>query len=402
MSTTAVIVGSSIGGVRTAQALRRERYPGNVLIVGEETALPYDKPPLSKGFLTGTTTAKQLQLMTVAQAQETNIVLRLGTRAEQVDVAAGVLILDTGDSIDYDHLIVATGARARPSAWGEQGGLHVLRSRDDAQRLRCDLVPGRSLVVAGGGFIGAEVAAAAHSLGVDVTIVDPLSLPMGHIVGEEVGQRLAELHERNGVTTRFGTGVESIDRVAEQLAVTLADGAVLCADTVVVGIGAQPNDAWLSESGLLTDNGLVCDKFCRVEDRHEIFAVGDVARWFHPRRGVHVRVEHWTNAVEQAAAVAHNICRAGELRPYSPVEYVWSDQYDWKVQIAGHTGAGMSGVLVGGPTTWTFAALYSTSAGDFTGAMTANWPRAMMELRRLLRDEADLSMAHEMLSALSR
>lgn len=380
---TTVVVGSSIGGVRTAQALRAAGFPGDLVLVGEEPQLPYDKPPLSKSLLAGAETADDVLLFGADAAQAAQVRLLLGRRATRLDVAAGELHLDDGERLAYDDVVVATGAQARPSPWGPRPGVHVLRTLGDAEALRSDLLAGGHLVIVGAGFIGAEVAATARALGLDVTMVDPLEVPMARLLGPEVGGLFAGLHGRHGVATAFGVGVEAIEGRRGALRVALTDGRVLLAATVVVGIGAVPNDGWLASSGLLVDDGLVCDEHCRAIGSPRVYGVGDVARWWHLRHGERVRVEHWTNAVEQAAAVAHNITFPEDPRPYTPVEYVWSDQYDWKIQIAGRTGRSRPEIL-GDPAGPRFAVLYGDGDGPLAGLVTVNWPKALVAGRRAL------------------
>jgi phthalate 3,4-dioxygenase ferredoxin reductase subunit len=383
---TVVVVGSSVGGVRTAQALRSEGFDGRVVLVGEEARSPYDKPPLSKQFLAGSWGAERVALLTDAAAEKAGIELRLGVAAERLDVAGRQVVLADGQRLDYDAVVIATGAAARPSPWAARSGVHVLRTMDDAESLQIDLRRDGHVVVVGGGFIGAEVAATARSLGREVTVVDPLPTPIGRVVGAEVGAHFAELHRRHGVATRFGTGVESIEGGAGNLRVVLTDGTELSAATVVVGIGATPNDGWLADSGLLVENGVLCDEFCRAVDAPAVHAVGDVARWFHPDHGEHVRVEHWTNAVDQAVCVAHNIAHPDDLHAYRPVEYVWSDQYDWRIQIVGLPHRGTGHHLVGDPSAGRprFAALYRGADGQLGAAVTVNWPKALVTCRRLV------------------
>lgn len=381
---TTVVVGSSVGGVRTAQALRATGYPGDVVLIGEERHLPYDKPPLSKSLLAGSGTADDVMLFSADAARAADVRLLLGRRAERLDVAASELQLHDGGRLAYDDVVVATGAQARPSPWGVHPGVHVLRTLDDAEALRSDLLDGGHLVIVGAGFIGAEVAATARALGLDVTMVDPLDVPMARILGPEVGGLFVGLHERHGVATAFGVGVEGIEGRRGALRVTLTDGRVLSASTVVVGIGAVPNDGWLASSGLLVDDGLVCDEHCRAIGSPRVYAVGDVARWWHLRHGERVRVEHWTNAVEQAAVVAHNITHPDDLRPYTPVEYVWSDQYDWRIQIAGRTGRSRHEILGDPATDARFAVLYGEEDGPLDGLVTVNWPKALVTGRRAL------------------
>jgi NADPH-dependent 2,4-dienoyl-CoA reductase/sulfur reductase-like enzyme len=265
-------------------------------------------------------------------------------------------------------------------------GLHLVRTLDDSRKLARALAATGPLIVVGGGFIGAEVAATAHAAGRDVTIVDPLAAPIGRLVGDVLGGMLAGVHARHGVRTRFGVGVESVDGCEGDLRVTLTDGGTLPAATVVVGIGAIPNDGWLASSGLLIDDGVVCDEFCRALDHPDVYAVGDVARWRHPHHQEDVRVEHWTNAAEQSVCVAHNIIHPGEPRSYAPTEYVWSDQYDWKIQIAGRPNRSSLHRIVGDidPEPPQAAAVYSDKDGVLRAAVTVNWPKALLMCRRMI------------------
>lgn len=387
-----VIVGSSVGGVRTAQALRRESYAGRIILVGAESDLPYDKPPLSKQYLGGLWTAERVTLLTEEAATEAGIDLRLGVAAEHLDVAGKLVVLSDGKRIGYDVAVLATGSLARPSPWPVASGLHILRSIGDSRALADDLAHEGPVVVVGGGFIGAEVAATARSLGRQVTVVDPLAVPIGRVVGDEIGALFTDLHHRNGVTTRFGTGVESVAGRAGELSVRLTDGQTIPAATVVVGIGARPNDEWLASSGLLLDDGIVCDEYCRAVDSATVFAVGDIARWMHLGHGESSRVEHWTNAVDQASCVAHNIAHPDDLRPYTPVEYVWSDQYDWKIQIVGRPERAAGHRLIGDlgrPASPDAAkpravALYTDGSGHLIGAVIVNWPKALIAARKLI------------------
>lgn len=381
-----VIVGASIGGVRTAQALRSAGYDGEIALIGDEDVLPYDKPPLSKALLAGAATPESVCLLTAAAAAEAGVELVLGSAATGVDRDGRRLLLADGTSHRYDDLVLATGARARPSPWGTPPNVHVIRSLADAQALGDALRAGGPLVVVGAGFIGAEVAATAIGMGLtDVTVVDPLPVPMSRVLNPEVAAVFGTLHAQRGAGTRFGTGVTAIEPTAEGLVVRLDDGTALAAANVVVGIGAVPNVEWLDGSGIPVDDGVLCDSYCRSVADPRVWAVGDVARWWHPLHGQNMRVEHWTNAVEQARCVAHNITLPDDLRSYAPVEYVWSDQYDWKIQLVGRTGGRLAHVKVAGADpARTFAVLYADESDRFVGALTVNWPKALITCRRLL------------------
>ncbi|MDQ3716729.1 MAG: FAD-dependent oxidoreductase [Actinomycetota bacterium] len=409
MSATVAIVGSSVGGVRTAQSLRRESFAGRIVMIGAESELPYDKPPLSKQFLAGAWPAERVALLTADQAAPAEIELRLGTAAEHLAVADRQVVLADGERIDYDVVVLATGSEARPSPWMAESGQHVLRTIGDSRALAQDLAADGPVVVVGGGFIGAEVAATARSLGRTVTIVDPLEVPIGRVLGNEVGELFTDLHHRNGVRTFFGTGVESVQGRAGALTVRLRDGEELDAATVVVGIGARPNDDWLASSGLLVDDGVVCDEYCRSVGAAEVFAVGDIARWMHLGYGETCRVEHWTNAVDQASCVAHNIAHPDDLRAYQPVDYVWSDQYDWKIQIVGRPARANRHHLIGNlgrpssdQETVRAVALYTDASGRLTGAVIVNWPKAMLIARRLIAAQAGFADAVEQYEELAR
>jgi phthalate 3,4-dioxygenase ferredoxin reductase subunit len=385
---TVVVVGSSIGGVRTAQALRSEGFEGRVVLVGEESQLPYDKPPLSKQFLAGEWDLDRVLLLTQEAAEDEGIELRLGVPATRLDVAAKRILLADGTTLDYDSAVIATGASARPSPWRPASGVHVIRTLADSRQLHARLSEDGPVVVVGGGFIGAEVAATARGFGHEVTVVDPLPAPIGRVVGPEIGRYFTELHHRHDVATRFGVGVEQIEGEAGRLRIRLTDGSELRAATAVVGIGAVPNDDWLADCGLPIDNGVLCDEYSRALDAPDVYAIGDVARWLHPGHREHVRVEHWTNAVEQGVSAAHNIASPDDLRSYRPVEYVWSDQYDWKVQIVGRPRQGTRHEVVGelSGDKPRAAVLYTDDMGSLLGAVTVNWPKALVRCRRAVTD----------------
>ena len=254
-----VIVGSSVGGVRAARALRAEGYPGRIILVGEEPELPYDRPPLSKQVLSGAWPTERAGLLTMQAAADAEIELRLGVRAQALDAEARLVHLAGGELLPYDDLVIATGASPRPSPWRAESGIYLLRTLADCLALKERFTDGATVVMIGGGFIGAETAAAARSAGCDVTLVDPVPVPMERAAGPVVGALLADVHRRNGVRTRFGVGMHAVSGRAGDLAITLTDGSVLRAGTVVVGIGAIPNDQWLQGSGLAVEDGIICD-----------------------------------------------------------------------------------------------------------------------------------------------
>jgi phthalate 3,4-dioxygenase ferredoxin reductase subunit len=393
-----VVVGAGIGGVRVVQALRRGGFQGPVTLVGAEPALPYDRPPLSKGFLAGTTDLDGITLLTAEQAAELGVTLRLGVAAVRVEPAERLVELANGDTVPFGTLVLATGGRARRSPWRPASGVHVIRNVSDALALREDLADGGPVVVVGAGFIGGEVASTCRGLGHEVTLVDPLPVPMARSMGPELGQAMIDLHTRHGVSTRFGMGVEEITGSRGDLKVGLTDGEVLPCAVAVVGIGALPADDWLEDSGLVVDDGVVCDDFGRTS-HPSIFALGDVASW---GTEVNTRAEHWTSAVEQAMCVASVIL--GRPRAAESSQFVWSDQYSARITIVG-TDPGAFATTVRRGTPWAdderLASVFGDAAGQLAGGATINWPKASILLRRLRRSNATFAEARQQVKLLA-
>ena len=332
-----VIVGGSLAGLRSAQALRREGHIGPLTIVSEEPHWPpYDRPPLSKQVLVGSLEPERVRLRV---PDDLGADVRTGRRAVGVDLVERTVLLDDGEALPYGGLVVATGAAPRriPGTDG-LAGVHVLRTIDDSLALRSDLEGAAKVVVVGAGFIGCEVASSCRTLGLEVTVVDMLPLPLAPL-GARAGEMVRALHEAHGVQVRLGTGVAGFEGGPSVTGVRLSDGTTVDADVVVVGIGVVPNTHWLDGSGLELDDGVVCDQTClAVGGDGRVAAVGDVARWEHPRYGSS-RVEHWTNAGEQAAHVAKALMQGPEgAGPFGPVPYFWSDQFGTKLQFVGTCG----------------------------------------------------------------
>jgi phthalate 3,4-dioxygenase ferredoxin reductase component len=386
----AVVVGASVAGVRAVQALRRLGYPGRIVLIGEETAAPYDRPPLSKAVLSGRVTAERIALLRDVDLADPKVRVRLGTRAVRVRPEQHELELASGERLGYEYLIIATGAAARRPPWDP--GLPMLRTLGDARRLSGLLCPGARLVVIGGGFIGSEVAATARGLGLRVSLVDPLADPMARMVGTDMARHLAGLQAANEVRARLGVAVADVRRCSGGYEVCLADGTVLAADVVLAGIGARPNDEWLALSGLPVADGVLCDSGSRVLGWPDIYAAGDVARWTHPRHGQQVRIEHWTNAVEQAEHVARAVLNPAAPQEYAPIEYVWTEQYGRKIQIVGRL-RGQPVVVTAGRAR--LGVLYGDNQEQLVGAVTADWPRAMVAARSVLAAGGRLGAAHD-------
>ncbi|MEU4896606.1 FAD-dependent oxidoreductase [Streptomyces sp. NPDC044780] len=324
-----VVVGASAAGLAAAETLRREGYEGTITLIGDEPYHPYDRPPLSKQILGRQWEADRVPLRTPADLDGLGLDLRLRTAATGLDLAGRTVALADGARVPYDGLVIATGVRPRrlPGDGGERA--HVLRTLDDALALRDRLVPGRRLVVVGAGFLGAEAAAVARGLGVEVTLLEPTPVPLAPAVGERVGRMLAEAHHDHGVDLRTGV---TVAEVADG-GVRLADGTLVEADEVLVAIGSVPNTDWLEGSGLTLGNGLECDEYSAAAPG--VYGAGDVARWHNPLFGTAMRIEHRTNATEQGMAVARNLLRPDARKPFAPVPYFWSDQYDFRIQAYG-------------------------------------------------------------------
>ncbi|WP_329556771.1 NAD(P)/FAD-dependent oxidoreductase [Streptomyces sp. NBC_00696] len=360
-----VVVGASAAGLAAAETLRREGHTGTLTLVGDEPHAPYDRPPLSKQVLSAEWEPDRVALRTPADLAGHDLDLRLGVAATALDLAAQEVRLSDGATVPYDGLIIATGVRPRRLP-GE--GAHVLRTLDDALMLRERLCPGRKLVVVGAGFLGAEAAAVARRLGADVTLLEPAPVPLAHAVGEQVGQVLAQAHVDHGVKLRTGV---SVTEVTDE-GVRLGSGEEIEADEVLVAIGSLPNTEWLADSGLSVGDGVVCDEYC--EAARNVYAAGDVARWYNPLFGTSMRIEHRTNAAEQGMAAARNLLNSQARKVFSPVPYFWSDQYDMKIQAHGHLrGHDEVAVVEGDLGERRFVAAYRT--GDrLTGALAVGMP----------------------------
>ncbi|MGW5105998.1 NAD(P)/FAD-dependent oxidoreductase [Nocardia sp. NPDC004123] len=373
-----VIAGGSVAGVHTARALRRHGYEGRVRVVEAESELPYDKPPLSKSAVAHD---PRVSLLTRAEAEDLGIELVLGRRVAELSTETSAVTTDDGSDLRYDDLVIATGAAARPAPWTCEG-VHVLRTLADARGLRSDLAAAQRMLVIGAGFIGAEVTSLARSAGIAVTLIDEAAVPMARLVGTLLGERLADLHRINGVDTRFGIRVSTLERHGGRVRAEFSDGSVADVDVVVVGIGARLDLEWLESAGLSVGNGVECDEYGRARGFGKIHAVGDVACWFQPRLGRAARIEHWTNAVEQADCVAQNIVRPEALVPHDPVPYVWSDQYDWKIQLIGTRDVDRCPDIIEQADPFRLAAVWPDDRGRITGGMTVNWSRASVRLRQ--------------------
>jgi 3-phenylpropionate/trans-cinnamate dioxygenase ferredoxin reductase subunit len=334
---TFVIVGGGLAGAKAAEALRADGFDGEVVLFGSEPERPYERPPLSKGYLLGKEDREKAFVHSAGWYDQHDVDLRIGVTVAMIDPAAHLVTFD-GGTIAYDKLLLATGASARridvPGAG--LGNVLYLRTLPESEALRAAFTPGARVVIVGSGWIGLEAAAAARTAGSSVTIVEPQPGALYGALGPELGGKFADLHRSRGVEFRFG------ESAAEFLAagpgsgqvgsVVTAGGTELPADVVVVGIGAVPNDGLAKSAGLDVNNGVVTDSALRTSDP-DIFAAGDVANSYLPLLGRHVRVEHWSNALNGGKAVA--LSMLGKQLEYNRVPYFYSDQYDLGMECAG-------------------------------------------------------------------
>jgi NADPH-dependent 2,4-dienoyl-CoA reductase/sulfur reductase-like enzyme len=377
------VVGASLAGLSAARSLRKQGYDGRLVVIGDETHRPYDRPPLSKEFLAGALGEADLALET--DGEDLRAEWLLGTRATALDRAERAVRLADGREVRADGVVIATGAAARTLP-GSEGlaGVHALRTLDDARALRDELALGGRLVVIGGGFIGAEVASTAYALGVDVTVVEVAPTPLAGPLGETMGGVVSALHADHGVRLLCGVGVKGLSGETRVDAVLLEDGRSIPADIVVVGVGARPCVEWLEGSGVELDNGVKCGADGRTS-LAGVVAVGDCANWYDPRLGAHRRVEHWTGARERPDAAVAALLAGGELEPAVPrPPYFWSDQYGVKIQFAGHAGVSDSvTVEVGAVGDRNVLAVYRR-AGVPVAVLGMNQPRLFMRWRKQL------------------
>ncbi|MGH3663607.1 MAG: NAD(P)/FAD-dependent oxidoreductase [Micromonosporaceae bacterium] len=335
-----VIVGGSLAGAKAAETLRGEGFDGEIVLIGEEGVRPYERPPLSKGYLLGAEELEKAYVHPEGWYAEHQVDLRLGVRATMLDAASHTLTLDGDTPLSYQKLLLATGSRVRvldlPGA--DLHGVRYLRTADESTQLREEFTAGRKVVVIGAGWIGMETAAAARQHGADVTVVELDSLPLRRVLGDELGALFADLHREHGVRFRLSAGVSEITGSDGQVTgVRLADGELLPADVAVVGIGVRPAVELAEAAGLDVDNGVVTDEGLRTSDP-DIFACGDVANSYHPIIGKRVRVEHWANALNGGKAAAKSML--GQDVVYDRVPYFFSDQYDLGMEYSGHVEPG--------------------------------------------------------------
>ena len=393
---TVVVVGASLAGLRATETLRREGFDGRIVLVGAEPHLPYDRPPLSKQLLAGEWEPQDLALRRTPY-DELDVELRLGARATALDAAGRLLTLEGDESLPFDGALLATGAAPRTlPGTPDLDGIFVLRTVDDALDLRARLDARPRVVVIGAGFIGSEVAATCRMRGLEVTVLEALPAPLVRGLGPVLGAVCGELHRDHGVDLRLGVGVAAIEGDGKVERVRLDDGSAVEADIVVVGVGVAPVTDWLDGSGLVLDNGIVCDETLLAAPG--IVAAGDVARWPNPMfDGEVMRLEHWTNAAEQGVAAARRllVAEGDAADAYAPVPFVWSDQYDRKIQTVGHfRGDDEMEVVYGSLDERRFVAVFGRD-GRLVGALGFSMPAKVMQYRKMIEERASFADALE-------
>ncbi|MER7666982.1 FAD-dependent oxidoreductase [Kitasatospora sp. NPDC096128] len=371
-----VIVGASLGGAKAAEALRGAGYRGGIVLIGEEHERPYERPPLSKGYLLGKEGREKIYVHPPQWYAEHDVTLRLGTAVVAIDPAARTVTLADDGEIAYHKLLLTTGSvpRRLPVPGADQDGVLYLRRVEDSDRIKAALHPGARIAVVGAGWIGLEVAAAARTAGAEVTVLEAMELPLLRVLGREVAQVFADLHRAHGVDLRFGVQVAELTGADGTVSgVRLGDGSAVAADAVVVGIGISPATALAQAAGLEVDNGIRTDRHLRTSDPH-VYAAGDVANAYHPLFERHLRVEHWANALNQPQTAARALLGQPDA-VYDRVPYFFSDQYDLGLEYLGYAEPGGYDRVVfrGDPATREFIAFWLSGDRVLAGMNVNVW-----------------------------
>ncbi len=380
---TFLIVGAGMAGAKAAEALREEGFDGRVVLVAAERELPYERPPLSKGYLAGESPREDARVHPEGYYAAHDIELLAGTAATGLDPAGHTVELADGRTLSYHRLLLATGAvAARPPLAGtDLEGVHVLRTLADADALRDDLARGGPLVVVGAGWIGCEVAASARRLGVEVALLEYAATPLERVLGPELGGFFAGVHRDHGVRVLTGARVEGIEGDARAEAVRLAGGERIECATVVLGVGARPETRLAEAAGLVVENGIRVDRHLRAS-HPDVFAAGDAASCLNDRYGEHVRVEHWANALEQGPAAARAML--GREEPYDALPYFFSDQYDVGMEYAGLHSPSDRVVVRGRPEERQLQAFWIAPDGRISAGLHVNEWDSIEPIKRLV------------------
>jgi 3-phenylpropionate/trans-cinnamate dioxygenase ferredoxin reductase subunit len=394
-----VIVGASLAGATAAETLRAEGWTGQIVLIGSETELPYERPPLSKGVLLGNDQPEVAQLHDRQWYDDNNVELRLGTTATSLDTKARTVTLDDGSDLGYDLLLIATGSRVRkldvPGA--DLPGVDYLRTAAESQALTDAYAAKPRVVVVGAGWIGLEAAAAARERGCEVTVIEPQTTALAAVMGDQVGELFAAVHRQHGVDLRFGTGVEAFEGDDKVTGVRTDKGDVIPADLVVVGVGVQPNSELAEAAGIEVasrenGSGIVTGPDLRTSVP-EVFAAGDVVRWDHPLLGRSIRVEHWSNAKDSGKAAAKAML--GQDVAYDAIPFFFTDQYDLGMEYAGDVPRGTSYqvVLRGDPASGAYLAFWLDDDSRVLAGMHVNTWGAIDAIQDLIRSKKQVDPA---------
>jgi 3-phenylpropionate/trans-cinnamate dioxygenase ferredoxin reductase subunit len=389
-----VIIGASLAGATAAETLRAEGWTGQIVLIGSEIELPYERPPLSKGVLLGNDQPEVAQLHDRQWYDDKDVELRLGTTAISLNTETRTVTLDDGSDLGYDLLLLTTGSRVRkldvPGA--DLPGIHYLRTAEESQALTDAYAAKPRVVVVGAGWIGLEAAAAARERGCEVTVIEPQSTALAAVMGEEVGELFAAVHRQHGVDLRFGTGVEGFEGDDKVTGVRTDKGDVIPADLVVVGVGVQPNTELAEAAGIEVasrkdGSGIVTGPDLRTS-APEVFAAGDVVRWDHPLLGRSIRVEHWSNAKDSGAVAAKAMF--GQDVAHDAIPYFFTDQYDLGMEYVGDVPRGTSYqvVLRGDPASGAYLAFWLDDDNRMLAGMHVNTWDTIDAIRDLIRSKA--------------
>jgi 3-phenylpropionate/trans-cinnamate dioxygenase ferredoxin reductase component len=391
-----VIVGASLAGATAAETLRKEGWNGRIVLIGSERALPYERPPLSKGVLLGKDKTEVAQLHDQQWYDDNSIELRLGTTVTAIDSAAHTVTLDDDSQVSYRKLLIATGSRVRrlDVPGGDLPGIHYLRTADESQALTDAYVAKPRVVVVGAGWIGLEAGAAARERGCEVTVVEPQSTALAAVLGEQVGELFAEFHRQHGVQLLFGTGVDAFEGTDKLTGVRTSDGEVIPADLVIVGVGVQPNIELAADAGIEVatrenGSGIVTGPDLQ-SSASDVYAAGDVVRWDHPLFGRPVRVEHWQNAKDTGKSAAKAIL--GQDVAHDAIPFFFTDQFDLGMEYAGDVPRGTSYqvLLRGDPASGAYLAFWLDDDRRLLAGMHVNTWGAIDAIQDLIRSKKQL------------
>ena len=385
---TFVIVGASLAGAKAAEALREEGFDGRLVLIGDESERPYERPPLTKDYLRAESTREKAYVHPDGFYREHDIELMTETVVTAVDPARSMIALDRGDELGYDRLLLTTGAEPRrlPIPGADLDGVHYLRTLADCDVLRERLDQGGRVAVIGSGWIGAEFAASARQRGADVTIIDPLTVPLERVLGTEVGAVYGEVHRDHCVQLLMGSGVESFEGDRAVRAVKMGGGRTIQCDFAVVGIGVVPRVVLAEGAGLETDNGILVDQ-ALATSAPGVYAAGDVANAWHPFYRRHIRVEHWANALNQGPAAARGML--GLPVAYDRLPYFFSDQYDVGMEYSGFATEWDEVAFRGDPTSGEFIAFWLRD-GRVVAGMNVNVWDVNEHVQALIRSRRDV------------